>query len=126
MPAHRSRNNRAHEVDRTLRVSELIHRELSVLLLRESDDPRLKMVAITGVTISRDLKQATVYVSSAQSSSVSAAGIESACNEISKHLRGLLGRNLQLRNTPALRFQYDHSIRRGMELSNLIDSLNRR
>ena len=113
------------EVDRTRRVSELIRRELSTLIAREVDDQRVKLVSITGVTVSRDLKQATVYVSSVEKS-VSAAETEKILNHAGKYLRYLLGQHTHLRTTPALLFKYDDSIRRGVEMSTLIDSLNKK
>ena len=114
-----------HEVDRSRRVAELIRRELSTLIAREVSDQRVHLVSVTAVTISRDLKQATVYVSSVEPS-VSPAEIESALNHAGKYLRYLLGREVNLRTTPGLHFKYDHSIRRGMEMSTLIDTLNKK
>ena len=112
-----------HEVDRCRRVSELIRRELSTLIAREVSDQRVKMASITAVTISKDLKQATVYVSSV-AQSATPVEIENALNHAGKYLRYLLGRQVNLRTTPSLLFKYDHSIRRGMEMTALIDSLN--
>ena len=114
-----------HEVDRTRRVSELIRRELSTLIAREVDDQRVKMVSITSVTVSKDLKQATVYISSVDKSD-SPDEIEKVLNHASKYLRYLLGQNAHLRITPGLLFKYDDSIRRGVEMSVLIDSLNKK
>ena len=74
-----------HEVDRCRRVSELIRRELSTLIAREVSDQRVKMASITAVTISKDLKQATVYVSSVEQST-SPAEIENALNHAGKYL----------------------------------------
>lgn len=113
------------EVERSRRVSELIRRELSGLIAREVDDRRAHLASVTAVRLSRDLKQATVYVSSV-GQSVPPDEVEDALNNASKYLRYLLSRNLNLRSTPNLSFKYDDSIRRGMELSSLIDSLNRK
>ena len=110
------------EAERTRRVAELIRRELSGLLAREVDDRRMRMVSITGVGVSKDLKQAVVHVS-AMEEGADPAEIEKALNGAGKYLRYLLGRQLEMKSTPALRFCYDHSIRRGMEMSRLIDSL---
>ena len=52
-----------HDPDRTRRVAELIRRALSQLIAREVADRRVRAASITEVTISRDLKQATVYFS---------------------------------------------------------------
>ena len=125
MPAAGQTVGGVHEVDRRRRVSELIRRELSTLIAREVSDERVKMSSITAVTIGKDLKQATVYVSSVDQSA-SPNEIEKAFNNASKYLRGLLGRQVNLRNTPGLLFKYDHSIRQSMEMSMLIDSLNKK
>lgn len=114
-----------HEVDRSRRVSELIRRELSALIAREVSDQRVKMASITTVTLSKDLKQATVYISSIDQSA-SPVEIENTLNHAGKYLRYLLGRQVNLRTTPDLRFKYDHSIRRGLEMTALIDSLNKK
>ncbi len=127
----------APEIDRTRRVAELIRRELSALLTREMDDQRFRMLSITAVTVSKDLKQASVYVSciggagTKPSESAEAARapvdhvqIEQALNHASKYLRHLLSQKITIRTTPALRFIYDHSIRQGVEMTRLIDSLN--
>ncbi|MGR3914491.1 MAG: 30S ribosome-binding factor RbfA [Gammaproteobacteria bacterium] len=110
------------EVERTRRVAELIRRELSGLLAREVGDLRVRMVSITGVRVSKDLKQAVVHVSSIEEGA-EPAEIEKALNHAAKYLRYMLGRQLEMRSTPGLRFRYDHSIRRGMEMTRLIDSL---
>ncbi|MGR3984742.1 MAG: 30S ribosome-binding factor RbfA [Gammaproteobacteria bacterium] len=110
------------EVERTRRVSELIRRELSGLLAREVDDRRVRMVSITGVRVSKDLKQAVVHVSGMEESA-DPAEIEKALNHAAKYLRYLLGKQLEMKSTPGLLFRYDHSIQRGMEMSQLIDSL---
>ena len=53
-----------HQIDRTERVAELIKRELAILIPRELNDTRINNVTVTAVTVSRDLKQSTVYISS--------------------------------------------------------------
>ncbi len=111
------------EVDRRRRVSELIRRELADLLAREVADQRVKLASITAVTVSKDLKQATIYISSADPAAAPAE-LEHALNHAGKYLRYLLARRVNLRVTPGLRFQYDDSIRRGVEMTLLIDSLN--
>lgn len=126
-------------VDRGRRVGELIRRELARLLVREVGDVRMRMVSITEVRVSRDLKQARVYVSKVEGGEgakgakgakggkggkeFGAAEIEGALNGASKYLRYMLGREVNLRATPALRFFYDDRIQRGVEMSARIDAL---
>lgn len=110
--------------ERSRRVSEVIRREVARLIAREVDDARVGMAQVTAVTTSRDLKRATVYVSSADAT-VSPHEVEAALNRAAGYLRRLLGQRVNLRTTPGLRFEYDHSIRRGMEMDALIAKLNR-
>jgi ribosome-binding factor A len=140
-----------HEIDRTRRVSALLKRELATLISRELNDGRLQNVTINAVTISKDLKNATIFVSTlddALSSNIASNAtanttdtsnkiqqeknqtkhepIDKLLNNAAKFLRRLLSQQADLRITPNLRFKYDDSIQRGVEMSSLINSLNRR
>ena len=129
------------EIDRTRRVSELIRRELSTLIIREISDGRIRNVSINGVTVSRDLKYATIFFSSLDGNTPSSQesktmegksnkrpppSIEKVLNNAAGYLRRLLSQNVQLRITPTLVFKYDDSIQRGVEMSSLIESLNKK
>ncbi len=111
------------EVDRSRRVAELIKRELARLIARVLHDNRINAVSVTAVTVSKDLKQSTIYVSSIDET-LEASQIEKLLNHSSKYLRHLLSQQINLRVTPKLVFKYDDSIRRGVELTQLIDKLN--
>ncbi len=118
------------EIDRTRRVAELLKREIALLIARELNDSRINSVTVTGVTISRDLRVATVFVSSPRILSVrsapESARIEGLLNISAGYIRYLLSRTVNLRITPSLVFRYDDSIQRGMDMSRLIDRLNGR
>ncbi|WP_424945800.1 30S ribosome-binding factor RbfA [Candidatus Spongiihabitans sp.] len=111
------------ETDRTRRVAELIKRQLAMLIMRELNDSRINSVSVTGVTVSRDLKQSTVYVSTLDKT-LEPRQIEQLLNRSSKYLRHLLSQQVDLKMTPKLVFEYDHSLQRGVELTQLIDKLN--
>ncbi len=113
------------EIDRTRRVAELIKRELAMLMSRELNDSRISGATITGVTVSRDLKHSTVYISNVDNS-IKPAFLEQQLNKAAKFLRRLLSQKMQMRTTPALVFKYDSSIKRGVEMTNLIASLNKK
>jgi len=123
---------------RQQRVADLVQRELAVLIQLEVNDPRIGMVSVTAVDVSRDLAYAEVYVTvlnSASGGEGDQAGGEpagdldkleieenvKALNKAAGFLRSLLAKRLKLRTTPKLRFHYDGSIRRGNKLSSLID-----
>ncbi len=112
------------EIDRTRRVAELIKRELAVLIARELNDNRINSASVTGVTVSKDLKQSTVFVSTLDNT-LMPQQIQKLLNNSSGFLRHLLSQKIDLRITPNLVFKYDDSIQRGMSMSQLIDKLKK-
>ncbi|MXZ81889.1 MAG: 30S ribosome-binding factor RbfA [Gammaproteobacteria bacterium] len=110
------------EIDRTRRVGELIKRELSALISSELNDDRINGVTITQVSVSRDLRNSTVYFSILEKR-MDSGSLERLLNKSSGYLRKHLSRRLMMRTTPALTFRYDDSIEKGVSLSRLIDSL---
>jgi len=86
-------------------------------------DPRIGFVTVTGVDTSPDLRHATVYVSvlgSARKRDATIAGLQSSHGV----LQSRVNRELRLKRTPQLTFQYDPTVERGVRLSRLIDELN--
>jgi ribosome-binding factor A len=86
-------------------------------------DPRIGFVTVTGVDTSPDLRQATVYVSvlgSEKKRDATIAGLQSSHGV----LQSRVNRELRLKRTPQLTFQYDPTVERGVRLSQLIDELN--
>ena len=107
---------------RTLRVSELLREELSALLQRNVRDPRLnRMLSITSVSVSSDLKQATVFVS-AMGTQEEKSEVEKGLEAAGSYLRRSLGERLSLRYIPRLAFQLDDSIERGARLNSIINN----
>ena len=106
---------------RAERVSNLIRKEISEMLLEQVHDPRLKgLISITEVTTTDDLKNTKVFVS--------ILGNESEKDEVLKgfgsasgYFRSQLSRRLLLRQVPELSFHIDDSIERGTRLLSLID-----
>ena len=88
----------------------------------ELKDPRIGMVTVTGVVVTPDLGEATVYVSvlgNEKRRRATLTGLESARGV----LQGRINRELSLRKTPTLRFAYDESVERGVRMTKLIDEL---
>lgn len=110
------------QTERTRRVSELLKREIADILQREVDSESLRLVSVTAVTISRDLRNATVFVTRLGSDEHAAAAVDEL-NEIKAFVRRELGRRVRLKRLPDLVFRFDDSIGRGMRLSKLIDSV---
>ena len=91
---------------RLQRIADRVRQELSELLIREINDPRLRQIFVTDVTIDRELAYADVYVSAIEGSERSAdvlAGLESA----SGYLRRILSSKVEVRAFPRLRFHWD-------------------
>ena len=124
---------------RAQRVADQIQREIAALIQLEVNDPRIGMVSVTTVEVSRDLSYAKIYVTVLNSLSDSGAVNSStlstpgqldkleidenlkALNGATGYLRSLLAKRLTLRSVPKLRFYYDGSVERGRHLSVLID-----
>ncbi len=115
------------EYSRTERIGDLMQRELSHVLARESHDPRFNLLTVSAVKVTRDLAQAKVYVTSYTASDKQAsADTIKALNKAAGFFRSLLAKQIQLRTIPQLRFIYDESIEYGSRLSTLIDEVNKR
>lgn len=104
------------------RVAGEVQKELADLLIRKLKDPRLEGVLISGVKMTTDLQLANVYFSvsgdgdrrqKAQDGLKSAAGF----------IRQELGRRMELRYIPNVRFFYDESFDYGERIENLIQKL---
>jgi ribosome-binding factor A len=108
------------EFSRTRRVAEQVRRDLAQLIRDEIDDPRMVMVSITAVDITRDLAHAKVYVT-ALGDPGERDRIVAALNQAAPRLRYELGRRMHIRTVPRLKFMYDEVVERGARLSSLIE-----
>ncbi|MGD8378156.1 MAG: 30S ribosome-binding factor RbfA [Gammaproteobacteria bacterium] len=108
------------EFPRSRRVGEQIQRELSELIRREIKDPRVGMVTVMEVRVTRDLGHAKVFVSFMQPD-IDVAGSVAALNHAAGFLRRELGREMKIRTVPELHFVHDESLERGARLSAAID-----
>ena len=109
---------------RSERTSKLIQREISELLEREVNDPRLsKLVSVTEVTLSPDLKHAKIFVSTL-GTEINKEDLLAGFNNASGFLRKELAAHLRLKQIPQLSFYYDDSIERGARLLKLMGELS--
>lgn len=112
----------AKEYSRTQRVGDQMQRELAQLIQREVRDPRLGMVTVTAVDVSRDLAHAKVFFTLLGKDSAEDIALNlEILKDSSGYLRMLLGKSMKLRSIPQLHFHYDESVRRGVHLSSLIE-----
>lgn len=103
------------------RVSELIQREVSYLLLKKIKDPRLELVTITGVKLSGDMKIAHVYYCMGASSRPE--DVKSGFASAAGFLRRELGSRMKLRYTPEIVFHYDESFDYGDKIERILKEL---
>ena len=110
------------EFSRTQRLGEQIKRDLALLIQRKLKDPRIGMVTVNFVDLSKDLSYADVNVTALVTDDSDEKIIESLTilNEASSFLRMELGRALKVRKLPHLRFHYDDSLKRGARINALI------
>jgi ribosome-binding factor A len=102
-------------------VNEAVRKVLSDAL-PTLKDPRIGFVTVTGVRTTKDLSQATVFVSvlgDEEEQARTLAGLQSAHGV----LQAQVGRELGTRRTPVLTFEYDPAIERGVRLTKIIDEL---
>ncbi len=108
--------------NRTDRIADQIQRDLAVLLQREVKDPRVGMVTINNVNVSKDLAFADVYVTfMGVDDNQSVEESLEVLDHAGGFLRSLLAKTIQLRTMPRLRFHYDHTVVDGPRMSRLID-----
>jgi len=103
------------------RVNESV-RQVLAEALPELKDPRIGLVTVTGVDTAPDLRHATVYVSvlgNEKKRKATLRGLEAAHGL----LQSRLARQLRMKRTPQLTFEYDPSVERGVRMSQLIDEL---
>ena len=107
--------------DRMRRVNESVRQVLSEAL-PELKDPRIGFVTVTGVDTSADLRQARVYVSVLGSERKRKDTLEglAAAHGV---LQARLARELRMKRTPTLAFEYDPTVEAGVRMSKLIDEL---
>jgi ribosome-binding factor A len=103
------------------RAASLIKQSVSKVVLYEMNDPRMKAtVTVTRVKVTPELRSADVYVSLMGSDADIAATFR-ALRHASGHITSLVGSRLSFRNTPVLRFILDDSLKRGFDVTQLID-----
>jgi ribosome-binding factor A len=102
------------------KVSDLVRDEVARLIQTEMHDTRLGFVTVTGVSLSRDLKHARVFVSMLQEGPERDQSME-ALVAARGFIRKRLGRTLRLRYTPEIAFHLDTSIEYGSHIESLIE-----
>ena len=105
------------------RIGEQFRIELSQIIEREIQDPRIGLVTITAVKVAPDLSQARVFISSlgnGEQRKKTLQGLRSAASFVR---RSLSKRLHHLRRIPELSFDYDETIEKSSRIEALLDQI---
>lgn len=107
------------------RINGEVMKELSTIIRQEIKDPRIHMMtSVTSVEVAPDLKTCKAYISvlgNDKEKNDTISGLRSG----EGYIRRLLAKRLNLRNTPEIQFKLDESIEYGVNMSRLIDEVNK-
>lgn len=111
------------EYSRSERVADQIQREVAEIVAQELDDPRIGRVTVSGSSLSKDLSNATLFITVPVDGDVKRAlsGLERATGFI----RRRLGQRLRMRYVPRLRFAHDAALERATRVGELLDEASR-
>jgi|SRR5690554_1139765 len=116
----------AKEFSRTDRVGQQYQREIAMILQREIKDPRVSMVTVSDIELSRDLAYAKVFVTFFNDDAEYVATALKVLNDAAGFIRSLLGKRVRARIMPELRFVHDPSLNEGIRMARLVDEAIRR
>jgi ribosome-binding factor A len=104
---------------RQQRVQELLFQELSILVGNELEDPELSLMTVTNVVVSRDLRNAKIYVHH-DDGETSRRVVLRRLDKATPYIRRQLAQRLTLRVVPELTFHYDDTPERAARVDELI------
>ena len=106
------------------RINGEVQRELSNIIRGETKDPRIApFTSVVSVEVAPDLKSCKAYISVLGDEKVQQDTVE-GLKSAEGYIRRQLAQNINLRNTPEIRFILDQSIEYGVNMSKLIDDVN--
>jgi len=112
------------DYSRSERVADQIQREVAEIISQELADPRIGRVTVSGSSLSKDLSNATLYITLPADGDVKRA-LE-GLNRASGFVRRRLGQRVRMRYVPRLRFAHDATLDRATRVGELIDAAIRR
>ncbi|MBU1309957.1 MAG: 30S ribosome-binding factor RbfA [Gammaproteobacteria bacterium] len=111
------------EFSRVDRLSQQMKKEMAVILQREIKDPRLHtMITVSDVEVSRDLSHAKVFVTFLGLADEKVEDNLKILNDASGFVRSLIGKRIQARIVPHIRFVFDESLNEGIRMATLVSS----
>lgn len=112
------------EFARAERVAEQIQKELAWVLERELDDPRVGLVTISRVDLSKDLRHAKVFIAVRQGEG--SAGVTKVLNQAAGYLRGRLAARMRIRYVPKIGFVEDANLEKASRIDALLEKAKAR
>ncbi|MBF0331452.1 MAG: 30S ribosome-binding factor RbfA [Candidatus Omnitrophica bacterium] len=113
-------------MDRMDKINQMCKREISaMILLGEIRDPRIQMVTISYVDVSKDLSWAHVGFSVLSDKPEDIKNVQQGLNSASGAVRRLLAQRITLRHVPQVKFVYDDTISRSVHLTQVFDDLSK-
>jgi ribosome-binding factor A len=111
------------EYSRSERVADQIQREVAEIISQELEDPRIGRVTVSGSSLSKDLSNATLYITLPVDGDVKL--VLEGLNRASGFVRRRLGQRVRMRYVPRLRFAHDATLDRATRVGELIDAVTR-
>lgn len=108
------------------RVETQIQREVDDILLKDVNDPRVQGVTITGVKLTGDLQQATIYFSILSDDADKLAETQKGLDKATGMIRREVGQRIKLYKTPELHFEQDQSVQYGERIDQLIAQMHKK
>lgn len=105
------------------RINEEVLKALSIIIREDLKDPRIAPIcSVLSVEVAPDLKTAKVYISVLGSKEQEESTLE-GLRASAGHIRSLLAKKVNLRNTPELIFKENSSISEGIRMTKLIEEV---
>ena len=113
--------------NRSEKIADLLKKEISLIIINEIKDPRLKNINVTAVKVSDDIGIATVfYTIIGKSFKKDDSEID---NEILKKFSGMIrskiAKKIKIRSVPKIIFRFDESVEYSENIENLLRDLNK-
>lgn len=106
------------------KMSGLLRETIADLLLRKSKDPRLKMINITGVKVTADLKTALVHYS-VMGDEAQKAEVARALAKGAGFVRSAIGETLNLKHSPQIKFEFDRNLEYAQHINEVLNTLSK-
>lgn len=110
---------------RMKRIEEMVKEQVALIIQQEVKDPRLDFVTVTSIHISKDIRNADVYITTFDERQEHIREILEALKSASGFIRRLLGQRIILRHLPSIKFHYDISFAKANRIDEIIHQIHK-